>query len=747
MENLKKIGILVTTAVISIGMMSSVGHAETAVNEQPGKIQIQVQVAATELEVTKEQLIKKFKELFPNQFDFLTTKDFSMSSGHQYFDDDTIRYNLSFNKVINRKSIYGSIGFVGKGLEVENFYYQPSDVTGSLFPAKTSKEKAQKLAVDFVNKTLNGQAYQLQTNSFDYYFSNKLLTEPIQYPFTFIRTKDDVQISDQRIDVTVLGNGEITSFYRSIASNNGVTFDDAKKVKDKNAILDQVKKNISATLQYQINYDYQTGGGKNVQLIYVPTTKLRGVHALTGKWQTANGFSEQLPADLKIERLATSPLPVKTGKISKDDAKKIAEKVLKIDSNKVKLIINSVDEIENQDGQPILFVHYMYEFKNGGHGASLEINQNTGEIIQYYNIKNEVLAQIGQESTNGKVITQKEALANAIKYVKESVPSYLHNYAKPLEEPQFYEEQGTYYFSFPRIVNNILVSGDQIGVGIGSDGSLQSLNVNYQTIEEWPSAEKVISKEKAKELLIDALSVKLQYEKQGNNAKEKHYNLVYVPTLTNNSLSSLDAKTGKWASLYGNNADLPVVTHPTAEAELNYLIQAKILEIADSKTFNANSSISKGEAIKIIMKSLTYIYEDYYRNEENIDQSFENINPDHPYYQVIERAVTMGVIKTDATTFDLGSKITREELATWYIRVLGLEQAAKNSNIYKIDFTDANKVKAENTGYVALASTLELFTINNKEFSPNQEVTFAELAVSTIRLAHLIAENGRNFNY
>lgn len=745
MDNLKKIGIVVTTVALSIVMASSVGHATSVVNEQPGKIQIQV--ASTETEVSKEQLIKKFKELFPKQFDFLTTKDFSMSSGHQYFDDETIRYNLTFNKVVNRKPIYGSIGFVGKDLEIENFYYQPSDVTGSLFPAKTSKEKAEKLAVDFVNKTLNGQAYQLQTNSFDYYFSNRLLTEPIQYPFTFIHTKDDVPVSDQRIDVTVLGNGEVISFYRSVASNEGITFDDAKKVKDKNAVLEQVKENLSVTLQYQINYDYQTGSEKNVKLIYVPSTKLRGVHALTGKWQTANGFSEQLPVDLKIERLATSPLPVKQDKISKEDAKKIAEKVLKIDSDKVKLIINSVEEMDNQDGKPVLYVQYMYEFKNGGHGASLEINQNTGEIIQYYDIRNEVLAQVGQESTNGKVITQKEALANAIKYVKESVPSYLHNYAQPIEEPHFYEEQGSYYFSFPRIVNNIIVSGDQIGVGIGSDGSLQSLNVNYQTIEEWPSTDKVISKEEAKKMLLDALSVKLQYEKQGNNVKQKHYNIVYVPTFNNDSLSLLDANTGKWTHLYGNNADLPVVTHPTAEAELNYLIQAKILDIADSNTFNANSSISKGEAIKIIMKSLTYIYADYYQGGENIYQTFENISPDHPYYQVIERAVTMGIIKTDATNFDVDSKVTREELAAWYIRVLGLEQAAKNSNIYKIDFTDANKVKAENTGYVALASTLELFTINNNEFSPNQEVTFAELAVSTIRLAHLIAENGRSLNY
>ena len=85
-----------------------------------------------------------------------------------------------------------------------------------------------------------------------------------------------------------------------------------------------------------------------------------------------------------------------------------------------------------------------------------------------------------------------------MKYIKEWVPSYLHNYAMPVEEPYFDERVGAYQFTFPRIVNGIVVIGDQISVGIAADGSLNSLNVNYQEMEKWPSSEDVISEARGK---------------------------------------------------------------------------------------------------------------------------------------------------------------------------------------------------------------------------------------------------------
>lgn len=743
MEKLKKFGIVLASSALSFGVFSTSASASTNLEGQQERIQIQV--ASTENVFTKNDLIKKFHELFPKKFDFLTNSDFHMGGAHIFPEDDTIRYDLSFTKTIDGKRIYGSVGFVGEKLEIDQFYYQPALEKESLFPAKVSKEEAKKLAVDFVEQYLNGDEYELETNVYNYY-PQQILTEPIRYSFSFARTENEVSIADQRIDVTVLGNGEIVNFYRNPIKTGATTFDDAKQIKDKKDILEKVQENLTATLQYQLNHDYQTGE-RSVQLVYQPTMKWQGVHASTGKWLTSNGYVEDFPETAKIEKLAANPLPPKQKGITIETAQKIAEQFLNFKSDKVKFTISSIDEIENYNGQPVISVQYMYNYANGGTGASIEINKDTGEIIQYHDVKSHLLEQIGEKPKTENPLSQEAALAQAVKYLNEWAPSYLHNYAMPVDEPYFENRSGGYYFSFPRIVNGIVVQGDQIGVHIAADGSLNSLNVSQQEVENWPSIDKVISAEDANAKLKEALSLKLNYMKQGRDEENHHYDLIYFPVFNEDSLSYLDATTGEWKNIYGES-NAAVISHPWAEEELNYLISAKILDIKNKKDFNADASITKGEALKVIMNSLTYFYSGgYYGDRDNSHQTFDNIDSKHPLYQTIERAVEMGVIKPSTKNFDVDSQVTREEIAVWYVRTLGLEQAAKHSDIYKLGFADANKVKKEYTGYVALASSMGLFETEQNKFNPDQAITYAELAVSTIRLAHEMSEKRNGVYY
>ena len=171
--------------------------------------------------------------------------------------------------------------------------------------------------------------------------------------------------------------------------------------------------------------------------------------------------------------------------------------------------------------------------------------------------------------------------------------------------------------------------------------------------------------------------------------KENHYDLVYLPIFNGEPYSYVDANTGEWNNLF-TGEDSITVSHPWAEEELNYLINAKVLNVKDAESFNGDAAISKGEALKVLMNSLTYFYHGYYYyGQENMNQTFDNIDPKHPLYQEIERAVETGIIKADSKNFDVDTPITREELSVWMIRVLGLEQAAKDSSIFKLGFEDA----------------------------------------------------------
>lgn len=741
LKNFKKPAILTLSTVLSLGMITPSVSATTFVQEK--QEQVSIQITQADSTVTKNDLIKKFKEVFPGQFDFLTDSDFSMNSDHYYPEDEVIRYGLSFHKNIKgQNSIDGYVSFVGNDLDIEQYYYEPANKADALFPVKLTKDEAKKVALSFLNTFTGKSKYKLNPD-FDYYTSNQTLIEPIRYSFSFVRTENQIPVSDQNVQVTVLGNGEIVGFYRYSSDSKKATYDDPKKIQDPTKITKKVKENLSMNLQYQVEFDYRSNEPQ-VNLVYQPTNGILGVHALSGEWQTIDGFTSTLPKAKEIELLTATPLAPKQTTFSVEEAKAFAEKLLAIDSDEVTLSIDSIDERKNEKGQDIIAIQYMYQYANGGYGTELVLDKQTGEIIQYSDVKSEVLTQVSEKINNDKPLSNEQALTQAIQYLKEFSPSYLHNYAKPLEATPVKDEQGQLSFNFPRVVQGIPVNGDQISVRLSADGSLLSLNVNYQNIKNWPSSKDIISKEAATAKFLERLSLELRYAKEQDN---NHYNLVYTPIFNDNPLSFLDANTGEWNVPFYVAENRPTVAHPTAEKELNFLIQAGILDVKDVKTFNADATITQGAALEIITKSLSRFYDDYYQERENRSQSFENIDPKHPSYQVIERAVMMKILDTEKATFDLDAPLTKEELAVWYIRALNLELAAKNSKIYTLDFADRKQVQAKYIGHVALANSLGLVTVKGNNFQPNEKVTYAQLALSTFRLAHEVYNNGTRFDY
>lgn len=742
MKNLKKQGILTLSTVLSLGILAPSVSAATPIVKQQ---EVQFRVASEDTVVTKSELIERVKKLFPGKFDFVNEKDFYMNSGYHDPDDDAIRYELGFHKELNEQQVYGHIGFIGEDLELERFYYEPIRTAEALFPAKVSKEKAEEIASKFLAEISKEKDYQLNDDQFYYNPGNQSLTEPIRYSFSFVRTKNNVPIQDQQIQVSVLGSGEVIEFYHHSTSKSSQTFDDVKKALAEDKILSLLKKNLSFDLQYKLNIDYQTGN-RDVELVYQPTGEIIGVHAISSDWQTANGFSKTLPKEREIKFISDQPLKPKDHDFTLEEAKAYAEKLLKIDSKKVQLSIESVEERENEFGQNVIRIQYMYNYQNGGYGTDLQLDSQTGEILQYHDLKREIFAEIGEDKKSGKTINREKALEQAVKHLKEHAPSYLHHYAMPVVDGYYEDERGIYYFHFPRIVNNIPVEGDQISVTVASDGSLVGLNVNYQEIENWPSSEDIISKEEATDKFLDELSIKLGYVKE-NGKTDKHYNLVYTPVFNGNSYSYLDALTGEWQSTGEEELAHPVVSHPYAADELNYLINAGIIPIEDGDAFDADAPVTKGQAIEVLMKSLSRFYDYYDPYQENMSQSFENIGPDHALYQVIERAVDMDILDSGHSKFDVDAQLTKEELAVWYIRSLDLELAAEHSSIFKLDFTDSNKINPEYTGYVALANVLGLLTANENQFNPNQEISYADLAVSIFRVAHKVYESGQEMGY
>ncbi|MFB7158750.1 YcdB/YcdC domain-containing protein [Lysinibacillus sp. NPDC056232] len=744
MGKFKKLGIILTSTAFSVGVLSPMAQASADVKESQERVAIQV--ASTETKVSKSVLIKQLNTLFPNKFKFVTEKDFSMGEVHYFNDDKTIRYGLSFHKTIDGKDVYGDFTFKGEDLELEYFHYQPANIADALYPVKYSETEAKKIAQDFLKKLPNTANYKLREDNWygDFGFSfSRPLSEPITYSFTYSPTHDGVPLINENLNITVLANGEVTDMYRSTESTSKATFDNLDQKKNESDILTQVRENLSVDLRYVIDTNYQTGESI-AKLAYMPPSSFAGVHALNGQWKTMNGFTSEVPKEKEVEKLASQPLEPRKKNVTVEEVEELAKSFLKDDSGKSELKIDSINERENENGETIYSVNYMYHIKTGGYGTSFEVNKATGEITEYWDIRRDFI------ETDVKVqpIAKDAALAKAIGYLKEWAPSYIHNYSKPLEDVIYDKDSERYYFSFPRVVNGIAVVGDAISVGISADGRLSSLNINNHKIDNWPSVNKAIPADKAKATFNEGLKLELQYAKQDGEDKH-HYDLVYSPVYNGSIFNGIDATTGKWLHAADDAKGKPAISHSKAGEELTYLLQQNVLEVKDPANFNADTAVNKGEALKILVKSLSYGHYDfspYGRGDEK--QSFNNIDKKHPLYGVVEQAVRMGIIQP-GNQFALDTELTRQELAEWLVRVLNLENAAKHSDIFKLNYADASSIKPEYAGYIALASAMGLMDGQQNKFNATGKVTYADLAISTVRLAKAVYEenNGRHYYY
>lgn len=753
---LKKISAITLSSAIAL---SGVVPVTIAAAESKSVVVTQQEVPAHESEnnaVDKEKLIAKVKELFPNQFDMVKSSDFNVSFNPSRLGIGTETYNLDFFKEMGpNKYLNGHFEFAGKDLTLVSYYYDPVDKKDALFPAKVTKEEAQKISAAFLGKIKLKGKYQLSDENFDFLSNmNRPLTEPIMYQFTYDKLENGVPVQNKNANVTVLGNGEVTQFYYGyVNEEKNAVFESKDQVIAKNDALQLLTDNLQIDLRYLIDYDYMNDKA-SVKLTYVPNPAIGGIHAKTKEFAVGDKFYKEMPRK-QVIKMVSGQSAAKTDKgISKEDAKLLAEKLLKPKQDNVKLQIEGIEETD-RNGIKIYSINFMYYTGTGGSGSSIDINKETGEIVNYHNPNRDFYFMDQQDNKNVKPkLTEEQALKKAVEYLKQYEPSNLNQYAYPLDgtDTIYQKEVNEYYINFPRIKDGIIVSGNGLSVSVSAeDGELYSLNVNYNKVDKWPDITKAVDREKALAALKENLDVKLMYVTNSPIGNEK-YRLVYT-VKQKDMMTYFDAMSGTWQrySYAGEGVAKakPAIAHPWASEELNFLLDANIIKVDDPASLNADRTVSKGEALEILYKSLANYY-DYGPRfgdaGQEKKQTFENIKPDHPLYNIVERAAEIKIIDPTVKTFNTEEKLTKEELAYWYARALGLEVVAEHDEIFAMNFTDTKEMNEKYKGHIALISGLDIFTKNAKgQFEPKKEVTLAELAVSNVRLAKIAAEMNVNF--
>lgn len=740
----------VVTDVISVSESAQVDSSDSS------------KISESSESIDKQLLIDRVRELFPSKFDFVSDNDFNLGFAHYrpYEEEEDIqRYRLEFfKKNGSGNHIHGNFEFVGEDLKLSEFYYRPENQTDALFPPKVSKEQAKEIAAAFIQRAHPNTTYELKENDHYYYRMNRPLTEPIEYNFHFEKVINDIPVQNQSVRVNVLGNGDITNFHGSRLGTKA-TFESNESMITEEDALNQWKANLNADLAYIIKRDNEKS---EAVLAYVETPFIQGMDAVEGKFLVNREYvAEPKVANDEIIMVAKEPKPASP--ITKEGAEALAKQLLEPKKGNAKLVIEGVLEQENHNKEKVYEIRYMYHSQNGGHGSSIQINKETGELVQFHGIRDyEFEAENTGEETPS--ISEEKALEKAVSYIENYAYTNMDQFALPSSsEPTFYNNhlgQYEYRFVFPRVKNGKYVQSDNIYITVSKeDGDLISLNKNFTDIENWPSEENIVSKEEAIDAFKEKLNINLYYVNESHlkdsEANEtNHFELRYLPNQEYRQ-SFFHAQSGEWEERYpthpGNvdRLDKEHISHPWAEDELNFMIDANIIKVEDVEEFTADNPITKGEALEVLSKSLTRIYDHHYRNPNTeLVSPFENIETDHPLFTVIQRSVEIGILDDSKKVFPVEEAITREELAYWFIRALKLEEVAKHKEIFQYDFTDANQVDEKYKGYVVLTNALGLLTSDNGgKFHPKQEVTLAQLAVSNLRLAKKVTEMETQYRY
>ena len=605
-------------------------------------------------------------------------------------------WSLTWNDTKNDSTITATVDWLGNLISYFKYEYKGETGLGNV-----SREEAKKNAEQFLNKVIPALAKDMKEISFDRNYSSGNT-----HNFLFRLFVNDIPVSFVNTSVNVdKYTGEVISysgFQMGLEKPEFPSLDDNLIDLDvaKQAYLDE----IGVSLKYYSHYDYQ-----NRQLNIYPAYRLdytnKVIDAKTGKAinlyredfartsedAAAGGMGsselskQELEAIEKLEGLLTQ--------------KEAADKII----SQVPFITKSMQIVGASLYQDMidknLFI-WSLNFDDGVYGS---VNAKTGELLNfsYYESLDKGNRKLSKERAKDIAETFLRKVA-AEKFAESK-------YAE--EEPEYiiYPENNEitrYTFRYNRQVNGI----DFVDNGLYVTVNLKTGNINYYynrwySNAEFPSIDKVITEKEIMDIMANDGVYALRYAKTENGDVGLVYDFeaAYKGAIYNPFNGERINYDGKPYRSVIRPAYTDIEGHWSKDIVLELVDNGYFLE---GDRFNPDQNITQ-------LNFFRYLYtpESRYYDDEGLYRMLEN----------------MGIIKEGEKAPERA--LMREEAAKFAIRYLGLDLAAKNSEIFVNKFKD--HISDEYKGYIALCYGLDIMKGDEKgNFNGKKVLTNAEAAVT-----------------
>ncbi|MGG2196644.1 S-layer homology domain-containing protein [Paenibacillus sp.] len=674
---------------------------------------------------------------------------------------------------------YGSINITINGLTGKltgySFYnndpnYKPS------YPPKVNFQGAKEIASQWIDKLNPADRKELRYNDRQEQSFRPPLNGDYQYNIRFDRLVGDVPFPQDGIQVSVNGEGQVTGY--SYSWTDAVKFEQGVTPIGLEKAAQAFRDKADVSLSYQV--PYESRGEKKPLISYGMSTFF--LAAAKGEpWSPSD-----LPLISSGERkpLTDQPLgdaPSASLNLSKEEAAGKVLSVFKLPQD-AKLEDASYNEYTNPEtGKTEANWNLRWNLAPDkdtlGKGENMvwaSVNSHTGEIKNF----NRNLYMESSKPIEPKVSAE-DASSKAVELVKQQLPAYTHQLVldagvlKQIPEERL-KNMRTWDVRFNRVIDGVAAGGE--GVNISIDRETGDIVNYYFSFSERPYPQHkpdVIALDKAKELLFSQYDIELSYVlDQGitpylsSGLADKYKlmvasgeispgtqpgsgtdiapeaKLVYglVPKYTREPFF-LDAQTGQWRSattgepITLEKAVATDIEGHWAQRELQLMLDYQALDVKDGKV-NPQQAMTRGEMIKMLVIAMNGgNYGIYYASDRTA--SFADVKNGSTYFAYVENAVDRGLLDPGAE-FNPNAIMTREEMAQLIVRALGYKNLAEYEAVFNANIADAAKLK--HIGQVAIVVGLNIMSLTDGSFSPDEEVTRAAAATAFFRYLQKRAE-------
>lgn len=761
--------VLASTLLLSVAptgvwaeMASGSGTASMSSPAFPG----QVDTPALDAKITKEQALERAKTYITLPADY-TFQSISLNAYYGANGQNTPTWNISYTKKVKDR-FYGSANISINGVDGTLTAYSMNDNDPDhkpSYPPKVDFQAAKELAAAFIAKVNpEKQKELLYDDSVEKAFRTPL-DGNYQYNIRYDRSVGGVPFTGNGLNVNVNGDGQIISYYYNW--DDKVTFDQTSTPISKEKAAQQIREKTELSLQYQIPYNTQ---GKRIPIIAYVMNSF-ALDAATGEvWNplpSVNGSNKPLTD----KPLGTNP-PA-TLNLTKEEAVKKTVSTFNLSSD-YKLQEANYNESKNPEtGETSSSWNMSWnkattDTSAGGKmisGSNIwaTVNSKTGAIINFnfyvpYSNENE-------KPIEGK-ISLEDAISKSTDFIKEQLPAstdqLVLNVQKEYSEDML-KQMRTWEISYKRVIDGVAVGNEEVRVSIDREtGAISNYYVSLSDVAYPAQKPEVISIDKAKDLWLAQFDVKLGYVLESNgklgplpmekyrlmmaagelpmsavNEKgESKAKLVYSLISKNPNRESflLDAQSGQWRSAQSGEVislDKVIVSDIEdhwAQNELQLMLDYQALDVKDGKV-NPDQQIKRGEMVKMLVIAMNGGNGGIYYGAERA-ASFADVSNGSKYFAYVENAVDRGLLDV-GKEFNPEATMDREAMAQLIVKALGYHSLTKFDGVFNSQFADAGKLA--HVGDAAIVVGLNIMSLSDGYFSPQEEVTKAQAASAFYR--------------